>query len=86
MAISARLTTPKQIGPCKLGSLIKEHLSEDDVQFLESVLYVPVGNAVRISTQNILNAIQEEGYSIGMSTVERHRLKQCSCFIKKGAK
>jgi hypothetical protein len=85
MAISARLSVPKQTNPCKLGSLLREHLPKDDVQFLESVLHIPVGYANRISTQNILNAIREEGYSLGISTVERHRLKQCSCFTK-GAK
>ena len=82
MAISARLSAQKQATPCKLGSLIREHLSDEDVQFLESVLHVPVGNAIRISTQNILDEIREEGYSIGISTVERHRLKQCPCFSK----
>ena len=82
MAISARLSAPKQANPCKLGSLLREHLLKEDAQFLESVLHVPVGYANRISTQNILNAIREEGYSLGISTVERHRLKQCSCFTK----
>jgi hypothetical protein len=82
MPLSARLSAPKQLNPCKLGSLIEEHFLKEDVDFLESVLYVPVGDATRISTQNILNAIREEGYFLGISTVERHRLKQCNCFRK----
>jgi len=82
MSLAARLSTQKQVAPCKLGSLMKDHLPSEDVEFLESVLHKPVGDATRLSTQNILNAIRDEGFPLGISTVERHRLKQCNCFSK----
>lgn len=82
MSLVARLSTQRQANPCKLGSLMRDHLSSEDVEFLESVLHKPTGDATRISTQTILNAIRDEGYALGISTVERHRLKQCNCFSK----
>jgi hypothetical protein len=66
---------------CKLGSLLSGKLMpEGDKKELLSILSTEIGDPRRITNSLITKVLNDEGYEIGISTVERHRLELCCCF------
>ena len=67
--------------PCRLGSLLKgDELSDTDKKYLEDVLSVPLGEPTRVPTTAIAEALKQEGFTVGVAAVQRHRRKECRCF------
>jgi hypothetical protein len=66
---------------CKLGSLLSGKLmSEADKKELLSILSVEINDPGRVTNSLITKVLNDEGYEMGISTVERHRLGLCCCF------
>ena len=87
MSLSAKFETAKAVKqkPCKLGSLIAgKLLSEEDKKELLSILATEQGDPNRVPNTLITKVLNEEGYEIGISTIERHRIHMCSCYKGRG--
>ena len=83
MSLSTRLKTVEVTRKrlCKLGSLINgKFMSEEDKKELLEVLSVPLGEPKRIPNTILTKLLNEEGYEIGISTIERHREQMCCCY------
>ncbi len=84
MSISDRLQSASKesnIKLCKIGLMLGgEALSEKDKKSLQETLDTPEGVPGRITNVSISKILREEGYDISLSTVDRHRRKDCGCF------
>jgi hypothetical protein len=59
-------------------------MSEEDKKELLEVLSVQLGEPKRIPNTTITKLLNEEGYEVGTSTVERHREQSCCCYKSLG--
>jgi hypothetical protein len=57
-----------------------EVLSEKDKKILIETFDVPEGVPGRVTNVALSKILREEGYDISLSTVDRHRRKDCGCF------
>lgn len=84
MSLSERLQSASKesnIKLCKIGLLLSgEILSEKDKKILIDTLDVPEGVPGRVTNVALSKILREEGYDISLSTVDRHRRKDCGCF------
>ena len=84
MSLSDRLQSASKesnIKLCKIGLLLGgEVLSEKDKKILVDTFDVPEGVPGRVSNVSLSKILREEGYDISLSTVDRHRRKDCGCF------
>ena len=55
-------------------------LSEKDKKILAETFDVPEGVPGRVTNVSLCKILREEGYDISLSTVDRHRRKDCGCF------
>lgn len=70
---------------CKIGAILQgDQMSKEDKDYLQSVLFVPIGDPQRLPTMTLTTALNSEGYRIGISTIERHRTNTCCCFLTIG--
>lgn len=63
---------------CKLATIMTK-LSAKDKNTLEDVLSVPDSNPYRLTAMQISKALEEEGYYVSDSVIQRHRRGVCSC-------
>ena len=84
MSLSERLQSASKesnIKLCKIGLLLSgEILSEKDKKILIDTLDAPEGVPGRVTNVALSKILREEGYDISLSTVDRHRRKDCGCF------
>jgi len=83
VSLSTRLKTVEVTRKrlCKLGSLINgKFMSEEDKKELLEVLSVRLGEPNRIPNTILTKLLNEEGYEMGISTLERHREQMCCCY------
>lgn len=67
--------------PCKIGSLLAgEQLSKDDKAQLIKALESPYGTPGRWPTSQIVAALQDENFDVGVPSVAKHRAGTCRCF------
>lgn len=72
--------------PCKLGSLLAGKLmTPEDKKELLAILSVEQDDPNRVPNTVITKVLNDEGYEIGISTIERHRINMCACH-KSGSK
>ena len=66
---------------CKIGMLLSgDVLSDKDKKTLTETFDVPEGVPGRVTNVSLTKILREEGYDISLSTVDRHRRKDCGCF------
>jgi hypothetical protein len=84
MSLSDRLQSASKesnIKLCKIGLMLNgDILSEKDKKSLIEAFDVPEGVPGRITNVALSKIFREEGYNISLSTVDRHRRKDCGCF------
>jgi hypothetical protein len=84
MSLSERLQSASKESNtklCKIGLLLGgEVLSEKDKKILIETFDVPEGVPGRVTNVALSKILREEGYDISLSTVDRHRRKDCGCF------
>lgn len=84
MSLSDRLQSASKESTtklCKIGLLLAgDVLSEKDKKHLVEVFDTPEGVPGRITNVSLSKIFREEGYDISLSTVDRHRRKDCGCF------
>lgn len=78
MALADRITTPPQQGvhgfPCSIGVLL-DTLEGAELKALNQILYELGWNATQV-----YDALRDEGYTVGRSSINRHRNERCRCF------
>lgn len=87
MSLSTKfqVATASKRKPCKLGSLLAGKLMpEEDKKELLRILSIEQGDPNRIPNTVITKVLNDEGYEIGISTIERHRINMCSCYKGRG--
>lgn len=80
MALADRATQqpPSVHGtPCSMGTLIAR-LEGEELAALETMLGTPERRGW--SAADIYVALTEEGYTVGLQTINRHRGRKCRCF------
>lgn len=84
MSLSERLQSASKESNaklCKIGALLNSNsLSDKDKKSLVETLDVPEGTPGRITNVAISKILREEGHDVSLSTVDRHRRKDCGCF------
>jgi hypothetical protein len=84
MSLSDKLQSASKesnIKLCKIGLLLSGNvLSEKDKKTLTETFDVPEGVPGRVTNVALSKILREEGYDISLSTVDRHRRKDCGCF------
>jgi len=84
MSLSERLQSASKESTaklCKIGLLLAgDVLSEKDKKTLAETFDVPEGVPGRVTNVALTKILREEGYDISLSTVDRHRRKDCGCF------
>lgn len=84
MSLSERLQSASKessIRPCKIGLMLSgDVLSETDKKSLIETFEIPDRVPGRVSNVALSRILREEGYDISLSTVDRHRRKDCGCF------
>ena len=66
---------------CRIGSLLKSNqMPQNEKEYLQKILETPVSDPQRIPSTAIAAALQQEGYQIGMTSVLKHRRKECRCY------
>lgn len=79
MALAERITQPSPTTPwtglpCSIGALLAS-LDPKEAGALNTMLYELGWN----STQ-VYDALRDEGYTVGRSSINRHRGQRCRCF------
>jgi hypothetical protein len=84
MSLSERLNSASKESTaklCKIGMLLAgDVLSDKDKNTLTETFDVPEGVPGRVTNVSLTKILREEGYDISLSTVDRHRRKDCGCF------
>lgn len=84
MSLSERLNSASKESTaklCKIGMLLAgDVLSDKDKKTLTETFDVPDGVPGRVTNVSLTKILREEGYDISLSTVDRHRRKDCGCF------
>lgn len=84
MSLSERLNSASKESTaklCKIGMLLAgDVLSDKDKKTLTETFDVPEGVPGRVTNVSLTKILREEGYDISLSTVDRHRRKDCGCF------
>jgi len=84
MSLSERLQSASKESTsrlCKIGLLLVGNvLSEKDKATLVETVDTPEGVPGRVTNVSLSKILREEGYDISLSTVDRHRRKDCGCF------
>jgi len=84
MSLSERLNSASKESTaklCKIGMLLSgDVLSDKDKKTLTETFDVPEGVPGRVTNVSLTKILREEGYDISLSTVDRHRRKDCGCF------
>jgi hypothetical protein len=84
MSLSERLNSASKESTaklCKIGMLLAgDVLSDKDKKTLSETFDVPEGVPGRVTNVSLTKILREEGYDISLSTVDRHRRKDCGCF------
>jgi len=84
MSLSDKLQSASKdsnIKLCKIGLLLSGNvLSDKDKKTLIETFDVPEGVPGRVTNVALSKILREEGYDISLSTVDRHRRKDCGCF------
>lgn len=66
---------------CRLGSILRSsEMSSEEKTYLQKVLETPADDPARIPTTAITQALQQEGYQVGVAAVNRHRRRECRCY------
>ena len=84
MSLSERLVSASKESTaklCKIGMLLAgDVLTEKDKKTLAETINTPDGVPGRVTNVSLSKILREEGYDISLSTVDRHRRKDCGCF------
>ena len=84
MSLSERLQSASKESTaklCKIGLLLAgDVLTEKDKKTLTETIDTPEGVPGRVTNVSLTKILREEGYDISLSTVDRHRRKDCGCF------
>ena len=68
---------------CRLAEVLAT-LSADTAEYLEQIIYAPVGDPRRLSNATISNVLRSEGHNVGRTTIGDHRRGYCQCYIAGG--
>lgn len=77
---SASEAYKQEISTCKLASLtVNPKLTKKDQEALKAVINLTSDDDGYIPNTRLASLLQEEGYDISASAVDRHRGNRCSC-------
>lgn len=78
MALADRTPPRPSTGlPCSIGALL-DRLHGDELDAFRQMLGTPENRGW--SATAIYDAVRDEGYDIGLQSINRHRGRKCRCF------
>lgn len=82
MSLAQRLANASPRGqglPCPIAVAMRK-LDREDAEALRSVLEVAMGAPGWLSSPAILEELEAEGFNMHVSSVQKHRRRQCRCY------